>query len=194
MIITAATQLVNALALGLLQNIPLILTAAVQLIAVIVGYLYKDAPKMMWDAGSNLIKGMWEGIKNNFGWLKENFVAEMMKVVAAVKNAMGIHSPSALFADQIGENMPLGIGEGWDQSMLAVRNHLAKSMLGLTNDLQTTISAPGMTATAGAGVGAASISFGDIYINVPGTSATPQQVAAAAQDGLLKALRSKGVN
>ncbi|MCE7885312.1 MAG: hypothetical protein DYH08_15895 [Actinobacteria bacterium ATB1] len=33
---------------------------------------------------------------------------------------------------------------------------------------------------------------GDIIINIPGTSATPQQVAVAVQDGVLKALRAKG--
>lgn len=192
MIITAALQLVNALALGLLQNIPLILTAAVQLIAVIVGYLYKDAPKMMWDAGSNLIKGMWEGIKNNFGWLKDNFVAEMLKVVAAVKTAMGIHSPSDLLADEVGEFMPPGIGKGFDKAMPALHQHLTRSMMGLANDVSQA-AAPQMGVSAAGGVGSgAQINIGDIIIHVPGTTATPQKVAVAAQDGVLKALRSKG--
>jgi hypothetical protein len=193
MIITAALQLVNALALGLLQNIPLILTAAVQLIAVIVGYLYKDAPKMMWDAGSNLIKGMWEGIKNNFGWLKDNFVAEMLKVVAAVKNAMGIHSPSDLLADEVGEFMPPGIGKGFDKAMPALHQHLTRSMMGLANDVSQA-AAPQMGVSASGGAGSASqINIGDIIVHVPGATATPQQVAVAAENGVLAALRARGL-
>jgi len=192
MIITAAMQLVNALALGLLQNIPLILTAAVLLIAVIVGYLYKDAPKMMWDAGSNLIKGMWEGIKNNFGWLKDNFVAEMLKVVAAVKTAMGIHSPSDLLADEVGEFMPPGIGKGFDKAMPALHQHLTRSMMGLANDVSQA-AAPQMGVSTAGGVGSGSqINIGDIIIHVPGTSATPQQIAVATKDGVLSAIRAKG--
>lgn len=37
-----------------------------------------------------------------------------------------------------------------------------------------------------------SITLGDIIVNVPGTSATPQQIGAAVQDGLLKSLRAVG--
>jgi hypothetical protein len=42
------------------------------------------------------------------------------------------------------------------------------------------------------GVGGGSINIGDIIINIPGTTATPQQVAVAAQDGVLKAIRAIG--
>lgn len=193
MIVTAAVQLVTALGLGIVQNIPIILTALVELIKVGVNYLFNDAPKLFLSVGKNLVTGLWEGIKSNMAWMKENFVAEMLKVVAAVKNAMGIHSPSDLLADEVGEFMPPGIGKGFDKAMPALHRHLTRSMLGLANDVsQAAAPQMGVSATGGAGSGS-QINIGDIIVNVPGTSATPQQIAVAAEDGVIKALRSRGL-
>jgi hypothetical protein len=192
MIATAAAQLIVTLALGIIQNIPTLLTAAVELIAVLVSYLYNDAPKMLLDVGKNLVTGLWQGIKTNMSWLKDNFVKEMMGVVNAVKNAMGIHSPSDLWGDEIGQFIPPGIGEGVDEAMPALRRHLALSMVGLAKDVSTAaapqLGMPGMGAVGGG----SSISIGDIIINIPGTNATPQQISVGVQDGVLKAIRSKG--
>lgn len=193
MIVAAAVQLVTALGLGVVQNIPIILTALVELIRVGVNYLFNDAPKLFLSVGKNLVTGLWEGIKSNMAWMKENFVAEMLKVVAAVKNAMGIHSPSDLLADEVGEFMPPGIGKGFDKAMPALHRHLTRSMLGLANDVSQA-AAPEMGVSAAGGVGSGSqINIGDIIVNVPGTTATPQQIAVAAEDGVIKALRSRGL-
>jgi hypothetical protein len=93
--------------------------------------------------------------------------------------------------------MPTGIAVGFDSKAAEVRKHLAKSMLGLTSNLQASMSAPtadagkqmagGQMATAGA-----QISIGDIIVNVAGTNATPKQIGAAVQDGLLKSMRAVG--
>lgn len=193
MIITAAIEIVNALALGILQNLPVLLTAAVELIRVLVTYLYSEGPKMLMDVGKRIVEGMWQGIKANFSWLKDNFVKEMMGVLTAVKNAMGIHSPSDLWGDEIGHFIPPGIGQGVDEAMPALRRHLALSMVGLAKDVSTAatpqLGMPGMGGVGGAG---SMINVGDIYINVPGTTATPQQIAVAAQDGVLSAIRKIG--
>jgi len=192
MIITASLEITNAVALGILQNLPVLLTAAVELIRVLVTYLYSEGPKMLMDVGKRIVEGMWQGIKANFGWLKDNFVKEMMGVLTAVKNAMGIHSPSDLWGDEIGQFIPPGIGEGVDEAMPALRRHLALSMVGLAKDVSNTATPQlGMPGMGGVG-GGSMINIGDIIINIPGTTATPQQVAVAAQDGVLKALRSKG--
>ncbi len=192
MIITAAIEIVNALALGILQNLPVLLTAAVELIRVLVTYMTSEYPKMLMDVGKRIVEGMWQGIKANFGWLKDNFVKEMMGVLTAVKNAMGIHSPSDLWGDEIGHFIPPGIGQGVDEAMPALRRHLALSMVGLAKDVSTAATPQlGMPGMGGVG-GGSMINIGDIIINIPGTTAAPQQVAVAAQDGVLKALRSKG--
>lgn len=191
MIISASMEIVNALGLGLLQNIPLLLTAAVQLISTLVTYLYSEGPKMLANVGKSLVEGMWQGIKNNIGWLKQNFVSEMKGVVDAIKQAMGINSPAEYLEDEVGAWMPPGIGKGFDKAMPAVRQHLMRSMLGLATDVSRAAT-PQVDVTSLGRVGSGSISIGDIIIHIPGTTATPQQVAVAAQNGVLKALRSRG--
>lgn len=192
MIITAALEIVNALALGILQNIPALLTAAVLLISTLVTYLYSEGPKMLLDVGKRLVEGMWQGIKNNIGWLKQNFVNEMKGVVDAIKNAMGINSPAEYLEDEVGAWMPPGIGKGFDKAMPAVRQHLVRSMIGLANDVSTA-AAPQLGVPGMGGVGSgSSISIGDIIINIPGTNATPQQIAVGVENGVLKAVRALG--
>ena len=191
MIIDAAVQLIQMLSLGIVQNIPVILTALVELIRVLVTYLITDAPKMFWEAGKNLISGLWEGIKSNIGWLKNNFVTEMKGVVDAIKNALKIQSPSQYMADEVGEFLPPGIGKGFDKALPAVRQHLVRSMIGLANDVSHA-AAPQLGVPGMGGVGNGSISIGDIIINIPGSNATPQQIAVAAQDGVLSAVRKIG--
>ena len=198
MITAAAAQLIVTLALGIIQNIPALLIAAVEVIKALFNYLFNDAPKMMGQAGSNLIKGLWEGIKTNMAWLKQNFVSEILKVVDAVKKALGISSPSSLMADQIGANLPTGISKGFDDKAPEVRRQLMRSMLGLTHDLQMSIPTlnigkagvsanPLQLATANAG-----ISIGDIYVDARGAT-DPKAVGQAVSDSLVKSLRSKGV-
>lgn len=189
MIITAALEIVNALALGLLQNIPLILTAVVEILGVMVNYLYNDGPKMFLDIGKRLIDGMWQGIKNNLAYLKENFIREMHGVVDAIKGVFNMKSPSRVGIG-IGANLINSIGLGGEEEAPKVRRMLTRQMVGLANDLSA-VNAQQSNATVG-GVGSGSITIGDIFVNVPGTNATPQQVAVAVQDGVLKAIRSRG--
>ncbi|MBP8030083.1 MAG: hypothetical protein KAY78_02840 [Pseudomonadales bacterium] len=195
MIALAAVELIKTLAFGVRDNTALLLASVVELIAVLLNYLFVDAPKMFQNVGKNLITGIWEGIKSNMAWLKANFVSEIMKVVGAVKVALGIKSPSDYMADQVGEHLPTGIAEGWDKRMPDLRRKMAGSMRGLSDVLNTNVTANVAGSAAGGIASAASgssFSFGDIIVNVPGTSATPQQIAVATQDGVLAALRSKG--
>lgn len=195
MIVLAAVELIKTLAFGIRDNTALLLTSVVELIAVVLNYLFVGVPTMFRNAGKNLVSGLWEGIKSNMAWLKQNFVSEIMSVVAAVKNAMGIHSPSDYMADQVGEHLPTGIGQGFDKRMPDLRRKMASSMRGLSDVLNANVTAnmAGSTARGVGGVGMSSgFSFGDIIVNVPGTTATPQQIGSAVQDGLLKSLRAVG--
>ena len=193
LIATAAAQLIVTLAQGVIQNIPLALSAIIELIGVLFRYLYSDAPKMLLSVGKNLVTGLWQGIKNNMAWLKDNFVNGIMNVVQSVKNALGIHSPSDVMADSVGEQMPAGIAEGWTRRMPQLRQQLAQSMHGLTTALSGEVNVNGTASgSSGAGGGLASVSIGDIIVNVPGTTATPQQIGIAVQNGLLSSLRAVG--
>jgi len=191
MILLAAVELINTLILGLLQNVPALFTAAFDILKTLAEYLYKDGPKMFMDVGKALIDGMWQGIKNNFAQMVSNFKTLVGGMVASIKSVLLMKSPSKVGID-IGSNLIGSIGMGGEDEAPKVRKMLARQMLGLADDLSS-VSAPQMGVSATGGVGSGSqINIGDIIIHVPGTSATPQQIAVATQDGVLAALRSKG--
>ncbi len=193
MILLAAVELINALVLGLLQNVPALLTAAFDVLKVLVEYLYKDGPKMFMDVGKSLIDGMWQGIKNNFGQMVANFKTLVGGMVTSIKDVLHMNSPSK-DGVYIGSNLINSIGLGGEDEAPKVRKMLTRQMLGLANDLSE-VSAPqmGISGTGGVESGGGQINIGDIIVNIPGTTATPQQVAVAAENGVLKALRARGL-
>ena len=63
-------------------------------------------------------------------------------MVGKIKGFFGIHSPSKLFADEIGQNLGLGLGEGFDDSLSSVYKNMQKAVehenAKLTSNLTTT--------------------------------------------------------
>lgn len=66
--------------------------------------------------GINAIKGLWDGIKSMGSWVKDNVKSLLSGVVSGAKSFLGIHSPSKLFKEEIGENIGLGVAEGISDS------------------------------------------------------------------------------
>jgi TP901 family phage tail tape measure protein len=71
---------------------------------------------VMKDVGQRIIDGITEGIKNGANVLKDalNWVTSAMP--DWVRNALGIHSPSTVFAE-IGKNISMGLARGIDDNM-----------------------------------------------------------------------------
>ena len=92
-------------------------------------------------AGLELIKGLWEGIKNAASWIWEKIKGFCSGIVDKIKGFFGIHSPSTLFRDQIGENLALGLGEGWEDGMDEVKADMVDSMDDLTGNMTASITA-----------------------------------------------------
>ena len=111
----------------LIPQIPEIITAIVQA-------LIEGAPRLF-DVGKELIKGLWEGIKSAGAWLWEKITDFFGGIVDGIKDFFGIHSPSRLFKDEIGKNLALGIGEGFEDEMSSVSRDMRKSLDGLTPTL-----------------------------------------------------------
>ena len=70
--------------------------------------------------GSNISSGIKNGISNGWSTLTSWVKQKAKSLLDAAKSALGIHSPSRLFRDQVGLNIGLGIGEGVDDSAPAV--------------------------------------------------------------------------
>lgn len=67
------------------------------------------------QVGRDIINGIKNGIKNMASSLANAAKNAASAALNGVKNFLGIHSPSTVFRDEIGKNMALGIGEGFNR-------------------------------------------------------------------------------
>jgi hypothetical protein len=82
-----------------------------------IGQKLKDAANKFKEFGKNLVEGIWTGIKNAWEWLKTQISNNINSLLDWVKDKLGIHSPSSLFALEVGAPMAMGIGQGFDQAI-----------------------------------------------------------------------------
>lgn len=115
-IIQAAGKLIGELAVGLIKAIPQILSKLPEIISSIVQGLLNGLQDIK-DVGKNLLKGLWEGMSGLGDWLWNKVKSLLDGLIDKIKNFFGIHSPSTLFKDEIGENLALGLGEGFSETM-----------------------------------------------------------------------------
>lgn len=83
----------------------------------------KSLPGKMLEIGKNIVTGIWEGIKSAVGWIKDKIGEFTGGLVNGVKDVLGIHSPSKVFAG-IGEYMAQGLGIGFADQMRDVQKQI----------------------------------------------------------------------
>lgn len=82
----------------------------------------------MAKAGLNLVKGLWNGINNAKDWIWGKIKGFCDGIVNSIKNFFGIHSPSTLFRDEIGQYLGLGLGEGFEDSLRGVYKDMRRAI------------------------------------------------------------------
>ena len=125
-IIDAGVQLFVAL----IENLPTIIVEIVKAVPDIIAGIVKAFGDSAWkivEIGGDLIKGIWEGIKDAGAWLWDKITGFFDGIVDGIKDFLGIHSPSRVFAD-MGKNMALGIGEGWDNQYDSIKKDIESGM------------------------------------------------------------------
>ena len=125
-IIETGLKLIVALANSLITHLPQLIVKIPEIIRAIVKGFSDGMPNII-EIGKNIVKGIWEGIKSLAGWIKDNVMGFFGDIVNGAKNALGIHSPSTVFAG-IGENMALGLGEGWDDEFGNIKKDIQNGM------------------------------------------------------------------
>ena len=110
--IKAGYQLIIGVLTGLINAVPKLLDYIPKLIKSIVNY-FKQLPGMMVEVGGNLIKGLWDGIKNLGSWVVDKIKGLGSSIMSAVKGISGIHSPSTEFA-LVGKMNMLGLEKGME--------------------------------------------------------------------------------
>ena len=119
LIINAGVKLLTALITNLPTIIATIVRAMPQIISGIVGALGKGVLSLA-GVGLDLVKGLWNGIKNAGSWLKNQIKGWAKGIVNSVKGFFGIGSPSKLFADDVGKWLPAGLAEGIEDNVKPV--------------------------------------------------------------------------
>jgi hypothetical protein len=80
----------------------------------------KELPGKMLDIGKNIVHGIWDGINSAISWLHDRISDFCSGIVQGFKDHLKIHSPSRVFADEVGKFMALGIGQGFTENMKSV--------------------------------------------------------------------------
>lgn len=125
-VIDLGMKMVLAIVSGLAKNLPQIVRSVLDMMATIVKTFVSSLPNIV-DVGKQIVKGLWEGIKAMGSWIKEKVGGFFSGIVNGVKSTLGIHSPSRVFAG-IGENMALGLGEGWDSEYGSIKRNITDGL------------------------------------------------------------------
>lgn len=133
---------------GIISSIPELVAALPQIIEAIVSGIGSMLGSIV-DVGRNIVEGIWQGISNAASWLVGKITGWFNGVVSSVKSFLGIASPSKLFADEIGANMALGIGEGFGDELGSVQRQIDRGMAGLIPDVSGNVSVAGGSAVSG---------------------------------------------
>ena len=142
-IIQAAGRLISELAIGLIQAIPKLLANIPQIINSIAKGLLNGIADLR-DVGKNLLKGLWEGMSGIKDWLWDKVKGMLNGLTDKIKGFFGIHSPSTLFKNEIGENLALGLGEGFTDTMKNVSDDMQNS-IPTEFDMNTTVTRTDVT-------------------------------------------------
>ena len=123
----AGGQLVGRLAMGIIASVPKAINAVLNIYAAIRQTVASFRNSIL-DIGKNLMMGIWEGISSRIEWLKNQLKGFGNTILNSIKGVFGIHSPSALFRDEIGSNLALGLGEGFSETMRKVADDMQASI------------------------------------------------------------------
>ena len=126
-IVQAGISLVISLASGLIQAIPQLVQSIPQIISAIVSG-FGTAMSKMAEVGLNLVKGIWNGISNATQWIIDKIKGFGQSVLNGLKSFFGIHSPSTLFEDEVGKNLALGVGLGFEKEMDEVSKEMQNAI------------------------------------------------------------------
>lgn len=155
----------------------------------------RTLPGLMVSIGSDIVKGLWNGIRSGWSWLTNKVSSLTSSLLDAAKNALGINSPSKEFADEVGRWIMPGIGEGIDKSMPATLKDMKAKAGEFVSAMQAEMSASAgqltVEASHSAGLrmaGAGTTVYNDNHTeqsntyNVP--VATPSEVSKAQREAL----------
>lgn len=88
----------------------------------------KDIPSKFMSIGSDIVRGVWSGIKAARSEFVSNVRDFFSGIVDGAKDSLGIASPSKVFRDEVGKWIPPGIAKGFEAAMPAAMNEMEKDL------------------------------------------------------------------
>lgn len=145
--IDAGVQLLKAVISGIVSMVGSVISAAWQIIKSIAGVL---SPGNLVNIGKDVVKGLWNGIQDMGGWLKDKIIGFVKdKIPGPIKKALGISSPSKVAA-ALGMQVPRGLARGIE----ATSNLVAKAADDMANKAIAGMGSPLVNASVAFGGGA----------------------------------------
>lgn len=99
----------------------------------------KDLPSKMLDIGKDIVRGVWDGITSMGSWISDKVSGFFSGIVDGAKAALGIHSPSRVFRDQVGKYMAQGVGVGFTNETDNIKRSMEKDLSNLVSKMQATV-------------------------------------------------------
>ena len=113
-ILQKGIEIVGELIAGLISRIPDVISSTIDIISSI----QESFDNIDWvSIGLNIIDGIVSGIISAAGSLVDAAVGAAEDAVEAVKDWLGIASPSKLMRDEVGKYMALGMGIGFEKNV-----------------------------------------------------------------------------
>lgn len=178
-IIEAGVLLLEALIEGIVKTVGALATAVADLI----NGIKKWFTTVDWSTlGKNLIDGIVNGVKRWASNLWDTVKNLASEAVRRMKSALGIASPSKVFANEVGRMIPAGIAQGIEKNLPA----LSRTM----EDMIGEVKAPAISFSATANGGWANstvasgaqggMRFGDVHITINGANYSNENELARA--------------
>ena len=130
-IIIAAGSLIAGLTQGLIEALPRLVVRLPEIIGAIAKGLLSGMAAIG-EVGSQLVHGLFNGISNAASWLYDKLRGWVSDVLGWVKGLFGIHSPSKVFADEVGKFIPPGITLGVEQAMPRAMRDMGEELSALS--------------------------------------------------------------
>ena len=146
-LISSAVELISSMAGTIAENLPTILQKGLELVGELAAGVIKGIPVLL-VAGADLLSQLWDKITET-DWLSlgSDIVSGIAKGIASAgdlvldaiggvvdgaldwaKEKLGIHSPSRVMRDEVGQMIPAGIGVGIDEESDVPQQALNKTL------------------------------------------------------------------
>jgi phage-related protein len=146
-IIVVGALLLGKLAVGIVEAIPDLVGKIPQIVTEIVDGFGAKAEEFK-SIGTNIVKGLWEGIKAMGSWLKDKLFGWLDDVIDDTKEHEEIHSPSRKWARVIGKPDGQGVGVGFVEGLEESEKLIQDEMNGMTAKISANVDSD-FTSTAG---------------------------------------------